>query len=539
MSERRSTAAREAKPAGPRLDPPAGGGTRDGMVGAIASMWSDRRIMWSVATALPAVAALLVAMAMPRGPITTGQALAAMAGGALVGAVAGLATRSRWAMLVCPAVYAGTFELVRVGADGPSMDGIHVDTPVGLFAFATGRVFHGVTALLPLALGATAGAGLARHWAQPHVERRVSHRGLRRAGLYARRGVAALMTAALVVLGVLIARPARTAPILGEDGRPLAGSVTELTTARIGGHNQAIMIRGKSEDNPVLLYLAGGPGGTDIGAMRMFSTNLERNFVVATWDQRGAGKSYRTLDPASTLTLDRMVADTVEVTNLLRRRFDEPKIFLVGNSWGTTLGVLAVQRHPNLYHAFVGTGQMVSQRETDRMFYEDTIAWAERTGDAALARRFREHGPPPYEDPWPYAAMLSYEREWNDYPRNAEYDARGEMPFNVFVNEYSLMEQVHAFNAFLDTAAVLYPQLQEIDFRRDVPRLDVPLYLVQGRHEARGRAALAVEWFQMLQAPSKQLIVFELSGHRPLFEEPDRFHRVMTDIVLRESESGR
>jgi pimeloyl-ACP methyl ester carboxylesterase len=118
------------------------------MVGAIASMWSDRRIMWSVATALPAVAALLVAMAMPREPITTGQALAAMAGGALVGAVAGLATRSRWAMLVCPAVYAGTFELVRVGADGPSMDGIHVDTPVGLFAFATGRVFHGVTALL-------------------------------------------------------------------------------------------------------------------------------------------------------------------------------------------------------------------------------------------------------------------------------------------------------------------------------------------------------------------------------------------------------
>jgi pimeloyl-ACP methyl ester carboxylesterase len=120
------------------------------------------------------------------------------------------------------------------------------------------------------------------------------------------------------------------------------------------------------------------------------------------------------------------------------------------------------------------------------MFYEDTIAWAERTGYAALARRFREQGPPPYEETWPYAAMLSYEREWNDYPRNAEYDARGEMPFNVFVNEYSLMEQVHAFNAFLDT--------------------------------------------------SKQLIVFELSGHRPLFEEPDRFHRVMTDIVLRESE---
>ena len=249
----------------------------------------------------------------------------------------------------------------------------------------------------------------------------------------------------------------------------MAGSVAELTTARIGGHDQSIMIRGWSVENPVLLYLAGGPGGTDIGAMRIFSRSLEQDFVVATWDQRGAGKSYRTLDPTSTLTLDRVVADTIDVTDYLRQRFDEQKIYLVGNSWGTTLGVLAVQRHPSLFHAFIGTGQMVSQRETDRMFYEDTIAWADRTGNTALARRFREQGPPPYQEPWQYAAMLSYEREWNDYQRIAAYDAKGEMPFNVFVNEYSLAEQVHAFNAFLDTAAALYPQLQQIDFRRDVP----------------------------------------------------------------------
>jgi proline iminopeptidase len=112
------------------------------------------------------------------------------------------------------------------------------------------------------------------------------------------------------------------------------------------------------------------------------------------------------------------------------------------------------------------------------------------------------------------------------------------MPFNVLVEEYSLVEQIHAFNAFLDTAAVLYPQLQEIDFRRDVPRLEVPVYLVQGLHEARGRALLASAWFDQLQAPSKQLIVFEASGHRPLFEEPDRFHDVMTRVVVAETYPG-
>jgi pimeloyl-ACP methyl ester carboxylesterase len=227
-----------------------------------------------------------------------------------------------------------------------------------------------------------------------------------------------------------------------------------------------------------------------------------------------------------------MVADTVELTDYLRNRFNEEKIYLVGNSWGTILGVLAAQRRPDLYHAFVGTGQMVSPSETDRMFYEDTVSWAEQTGNAGLARRLRDQGPPPYADPWRYALMVSYERQWNDYQRNPEYDAKGEMPFNVFVNEYSLTEQIHAFNAFLDTAAVLYPQLQQIDFRRSATELRIPVYLVQGRHEARGRAVLATEWFELLQAPSKRMIVFENSGHRPLFEEPERFHRVMTEDVL-------
>jgi pimeloyl-ACP methyl ester carboxylesterase len=131
--------------------------------------------------------------------------------------------------------------------------------------------------------------------------------------------------------------------------------------------------------------------------------------------------------------------------------------------------------------------------------------------------------------------MLSYERQWNVYERDPTYDAKGEMPFNVFVGEYNLVEQIHAFNAFLDTAAVLYPQLREIDFRRDVPRLEVPVYLVQGRHEARGRAVLATAWFDQLRAPSKRFIVFEASGHRPLFEEPDRFLDVMTGLVLAET----
>lgn len=426
---------------------------RHGLTALAAHRWFG----WCAVVGLAAGAALATSIGMPRGPITSGHSLMAMVGGFLVGAAAGLISGTRWAMLAGPAAYVLTIELARLGADAPSTGPIHLDTPVGLVAFVTGRGFHGLVALVPMILGAAVGAGAARRWGAPDPTP-----ARRSAGQYARLAVTAATAVALIALGVIIARPARTPAIAGPDGRPLPGSVAELTTVALGGHDQSVLIRGVSVDNPVLLYLAGGPGGTDLGAMRLFGERLEQEFVVATWDQRGAGKSYRALDPASTLTVERMVADAIELTNYLRDRFDEQRVYLVGNSWGTILGVLAVQQRPDLFHAFIGTGQMVSVRETDRMFYEDTIAWAERIGDTALARRLREQGPPPYREPWRYAALLSYERQWNDYPRDPEYDAKGEMPFNVFVGEYTFVEQVHAFNAFLDTAAVLYPNFKRL-----------------------------------------------------------------------------
>jgi pimeloyl-ACP methyl ester carboxylesterase len=223
-----------------------------------------------------------------------------------------------------------------------------------------------------------------------------------------------------------------------------------------------------------------------------------------------------------------MIADTVELTNYLRERFDQEKIYLVGNSWGTILGTLAVQRHPALFHAYVGTGQMVSPRETDIMFWEDTLAWAEQTNNVNLATTLRQNGPPPYENLLLYEPVISHEHDWNSYPGMGSSE---EMPFNTFVPENTLMDKINAMRGLLDTFFALYPQLQEIDFRQDVTHLDVPVYIVIGEHEARGRAALAKEWFETLAAPYKERIVFEHSGHRPLFEEPAAFAAVMQMVL--------
>ena len=493
--------------------------------------WERPLVGAGLAAAVAAISGLVAGWLTPRGPITSGEALATMAVSLLVGAVAGLLFRSRWAMLLAPVTFVGVFELVRMGAEGPTVDAIHPFSTYGFMAFAVGRGFHALVALVPMAFGTVLGAALAGRM----LGAAVKQRGWRKIASYGRRGATVLLGLGLVALVAGIARPATTDPILGPDGEPLPGSIAELTRVEIGGHDLAMMIRGHSVDDPVLLFLAGGPGGSELGALRRHANGLEEDFVVVTFDQRGTGKSYDQLEPTSTLTLDNAVADVLEVTRYLRERFGEDRIYLVGQSWGTTLGVLAVQQQPQLFHAFVGTGQMVSQRETDRIFYEDTLAWARETGNTGLVATLTELGPPPYEDVLGYESALSYEQEVYPYDHSPNSEGEGGFSENLFVEEYSLAEQVHTLGAFMDVFTILYPQLQEIDFRVDATQLDVPVYLVQGRYEARGRSELAEEWFGMLEAPDKEMIVFDTSGHRPLFEQPDRFHQVMTETVLAET----
>ena len=433
-------------------------------------------------------------------------------------------------MALAPVVFVTVYEILRVGTSGPTVDAMHADA-IGIIAVVVGRGVHGLLALVPMILGAAYGAALARRWCDASSgagrRGRISH--------WTRRIAAGLVTVGLVALAFVIAVPASTAPIVTANGDELPGSVAELAGLRIGGQDQVVMIRGRSTDNPVLLFLAGGPGGSDIGAMRLFGERLEERFVVATWDQRGAGKSRAALDPTETYTLDRIVADTIEVTEYLRQRFDEQKIYLVGNSWGTTLGVLAAQQRPDLYSAFVGTGQMVSQTETDRLFLQDSLSYARFTGNAGLESTLLGLGQSPYQDVRAVMVVAGYERKWNDYPRVPAYAAEGEMPMNLVVDEYSLMDKINAAASTLDTFMTVYPQLAGIDFRIQAKELGVPVYLVEGRYEARGRAVPARERFDLLRAPSKQWITFDNSGHRPLFEEPERFFEVMTGTVLAET----
>jgi len=431
--------------------------------------------------------------------------------------------------VLAPATFMLVFELARMRVDGPTVDGIRLDGIYGVMALVAGRGVDAVLILLPMIVGASYGAALARRRRGPDEVEPRRHL-VRRTGL----GIATLAVLALLA-GLL--RPASTDPILDADGDPVPGSIAELVDVPIGGHDQSIMLRGVSADAPVLLFLEGGPGGTGIGRIRNSGEALEQSFVVATWDQRGTGKSYDALEPVSTMTLDQMVQDTLAVTAYLRERFDEEKIYLVGSSWGTTIGTLAVQRSPEQFHAYVGTGQMVDQFDTDKLMYAESIADAEARGDDAMAEKLRAMGPPPYEDTLDYPIAIASNPKWMNFDHGADYHASSEYPMSLFVSEYTLIEQLRGMTAIAETYHVLYPQLADTDFRVQVPRLEVPVYLVEGRHEAAGRETLADEWFQGLSAPSKDYVYFDHSGHTPPYDEPGRFADLMED-VLASTEDG-
>ncbi len=481
---------------------------------------TPRRV--AAAVGLVALAAALAGWLMPRGPVTTTQAVLSLIIAVAVGFGAGWLMRTRWAVLISPVTFMAVFEVARMRIEGPTVDGISLSGLYGLIALVGGRGIDALLLLLPLVTGCGWGVMMARRSqlsrTQPPRRHLVS------------RGLLALATGAVLLLAAGLVRPASTEPIVDADGQEVAGSIAEIVDVPIGGHDQAIMLRGTSAEAPVLLFLEGGPGGTGIGRIRNSGEALEQDFVVAVWDQRGTGKSYDALEPTETLTLDQMVNDTIDVTRYLLDRFDQEKLYLVGSSWGTIIGTLAVQRDPELFHAWVGTGQMVDPFETDQLMYTESLTDAKARSDDAAVTALEALGPPPYGNTLDYPVAIASNPKWMQFQHGADYNPASEYPNSLFVAEYTLVEQLRGMAAIAETFHILYPQLEGTDFRTDVPRLEVPVYLVEGRHEAAGRETLAREWFDLLDAPSKEYVVFDKSGHTPPSDEPAKFADLMSQI---------
>lgn len=340
--------------------------------------------------------------------------------------------------------------------------------------------------------------------------------------------IAIILNAGVIALSQFIAS---TPEILDKNGYTAPNTIAELTQIELNGRRQWISIRGLDDSKPVLLFLAGGPGGTQLAAVRYELDELEKHFIVVGWDQPGSGKSYYS-QAIKDITVETYISDGHALTEYLKQRFGQEKIYLVGESWGSALGIFLIDRYPESYHGFIGTGQMVDFVETEVMDYEKAIEIAREKNDAAMLEKLGAVGLPPYygkDVTWKSSVYLNYLSAYmtnNPAIRNPGYNTIRD----IFSSEYGLLDKINYFRGIINTYNHVYQKLYDIDLRADYTELEVPVYFFEGRHDVNAPPSLVEEYFQALKCPEKEIVWFEHSGHSPWINENDKF---VEELLLR------
>jgi pimeloyl-ACP methyl ester carboxylesterase len=314
-----------------------------------------------------------------------------------------------------------------------------------------------------------------------------------------------------------------TPKIRDGQGKVVPGSIASLEMVDIGGTPQCILVRGQSIRNPAILFLHGGPGMPSMYLAHRFQRPLERDFVVVQWDRRGAGKTYRKDTPPELMSVTQEVADTVEVVDLIRSRFGNSKVYLVGHSYGTYLGMIVAQRFPGLFHAYVGIGQLAYSEKRNREVQDHWIRdQARARGDEELLSRLN--------------AKLPIDREkWLFKYGGALYNKKSFtalLLIGLRAPEYSLMDALKVRRGVNFTSKNMkYDAIKE-DLIDAVQRLEIPAYFFTGRHDYTDPFECTEEYAHRLRAPKSEVVWFEESAHFPFLEEPEKFAREMRRVAM-------
>jgi len=287
----------------------------------------------------------------------------------------------------------------------------------------------------------------------------------------------------------------------------------------IGGIEQWIQVGGAGSDHPVLLYLHGGPGGAASplsGAFRPW----EEHFTVVLWDQRGAGRTFARNGAAGCgpLSLERMVRDGIEVCEYLIQHLGAPRILLVGHSWGAALGIHLLKRRPELFSAFVGTGQLVNMELNEEYNYRRFLGLAERADNQEALEALRGIGPPPFAQ----ASALRTLREWSN--KLAEGDGDGIQPRPTPPAADFKQEEVPAMMAGAEfSLRQLYSDLAAIDLPSLGVAFPVPMFFFHGTCDQQTPVELVEDYCNRIEAPHKELVRFADCHHFVVMNRPDAF----------------
>jgi pimeloyl-ACP methyl ester carboxylesterase len=317
-------------------------------------------------------------------------------------------------------------------------------------------------------------------------------------------------------------------------------AVDSLQAIRVGDTTQWIRIRGADASNPVLLLIQQGPGLPMINEARRFEhlLGLEQIFTVVYWDQRGCGRSLRGREGQTGVKMDLMVADTLSLLEYLRNRFGG-QTNIAGFSFGAALAALAAAQRPDLVATLVATGMDIDGAAAATGAYEFALRTARQRGSRRAIRQLEAIGPPPHLTSKQFGTRVRWASNFGGVTTSETYAslARGLVSSLVRCTDYSAGDVIRTLRGVSATQAALLPDLATMDLTRTLPRIDVPVVLVQGRHDQVAPGESAQQYASSLQAPRKQLIWFENSAHTPHLDEPAKFRHVL--LGIRDSQLAR
>ncbi|MCX6556632.1 MAG: alpha/beta hydrolase [Candidatus Aminicenantes bacterium] len=343
--------------------------------------------------------------------------------------------------------------------------------------------------------------------------------------------IVAVVVALVVVRFVIPAGTPRIRPA-GKAGP--AKSIARLEKLNIGGSDQWVLQRSENIDNPIILFLHGGPGTSQLTGNRRNTRELEKSFIVVNWDQRGAGKSYGAIHDAAKMNIDQFVEDTKELTLYLLEKFGKRQIVLAGHSWGSAIGAMAVAKYPELYSCYVGIGQIANMEEGEVASYGWTLEQAKKRNVKRAVKALEKMGPPPYQGDWRAKTISerSYVARFGGEVHGSRLGAVGIVLGNVlFSREYGLADRINVFRGVLASMKHLWPQLFKVDLFSSVPEMKVPVFFMEGRYDREVPPDIAARYFAALKAPAKELIWFENSAHMVNSEERDLFNKILVEKV--------
>lgn len=339
----------------------------------------------------------------------------------------------------------------------------------------------------------------------------------------------------LILAGVLFVKsPGKPLPFLDEQGNPLPRGISEKIHLYINGVEQGMFIKSTDSTHPVLLYLHGGM--PDYFLTKKYPTGFENYFTVVWWEQRGSGLSYSPDIPPGTMTLEQMISDTREVTNYLRKRFKQGKIYLMGHSGGTFIGIQAAARMPDLYHAYIGVAQMSFQLKSEIMAQEYMLKKYKESGNIKMIRKLEASKITARGIPDEYTALR--DPAMHSLGIGTTHDMKSVitgifLPSLAF-RDYTVTEKVNLWRGKSRSGiSSLWNEMLATNLAKLTPSVDIPVYFFHGIYDYTVSYTLAKEYFEKLKAPVKGFYTFEQSAHSPLFEEPAKMQRILREDVKR------